>query len=65
MGAEERTLEAIEITRRALEWALIYPEVLVMLTSADVGPDDVEDVVTEILEYLDKTKDSIAEKGVV
>lgn len=59
MDAEKRTLRAIGITRRALEWALRDLAFVLSMAAADVGPDDVEDVVTEILEYLDKTKDPL------
>ena len=63
MGAEERTLKAIELTRSTLKRAIIDPGVLIQMAGLDVGPDVVEDVITEILYYLDKTKDSIDEEA--
>ena len=57
MSAEEHTLRAIEITRSVLERALNDPAILMKMIINDVAPDDVEDVVTEILEYLEKTKE--------
>jgi len=65
MGAEERTLRAIEITRSTVERIFMNPDVLVSMAGLDVGPDDVEDVITEILEYLEKTapeEDAAAEE---
>jgi len=63
MGAEERTLEAIALTRITLERLLLDPGALVLMSFDDVTPVDVEDVVTEILEYLGKTKDPIDEEA--
>ena len=57
MNAEERALKAIQLTRIRLEEVLRAPEALVAITAWDVEPDAVEDAVTRILEYLDKTKD--------
>ena len=55
MSAEDRALQAIQVTRLRLEEALRSPEVLVKMAAWDVEPDAVEDVVSEILEYLEKT----------
>ena len=55
MNAEERALMAIEYTRNRLRDILLNPIVLIYIATYDIGPDDIEDVVTEILEYLDKT----------
>jgi len=57
MNAEERTLKAIALTRAALLDALEDLPILMQMVINDVAPDDVEDVVTEILEYLEKTKE--------
>ena len=64
MGAEERTHRAIFVTRSTLERVLLNPGVLISMVAANVGPDDVEDVITMILGYLDKTEpESLAEGG--
>ena len=52
MGAEERTHRAIELTRSTVERALNDPMFLLGMAAADVGPRDVEDVITEIMDYL-------------
>jgi len=57
MNAEERTLKAIALTRAALLDALEDLPILMQMVINDVAPDDVENVVTEILEYLEKTKE--------
>ena len=55
MSAEERTLTAIRITREALRQSLSDPEALVQMTIWDIGPEAIENTITEILEYLEKT----------
>jgi len=55
MSEKSTTLRAIELTRKVLTWALKSPNILTYMAANDVAPDAVEDVVTEILEYLDKT----------
>ena len=55
MSAEERTLTAIRIAREALRQGLSDPEVLVQMTIWDIGPEAIENTITEILEYLEKT----------
>jgi len=57
MSAEERTLRAIELTRAVLAGALCNVYLLSFMAANDIGPEDVEDMITEILEYLDKTKE--------
>jgi hypothetical protein len=57
MNAEERALRAIEITRSILERALNDPPVLVQLFSLKTNPEALEDWITSVLEYLDKTKE--------
>ena len=57
MNAEERTLKAIALTKAMFETRMKDPWLLVQMAAGDVAPDDVEDVVTEILEYLEKTKE--------
>jgi len=55
MNAEERTLKAIQVTRRRLNQVLVDPEVLVMMTAWDIKPGELENTITEILRYLEKT----------
>jgi len=55
MNAEERTLRAKEITRSVLERALNDPSTLVAILAADVTTQNLELLVKELLEYLDKT----------
>lgn len=54
--AEERTWNAIQITRRILRKALDSPFTLAVMTAEDLDPDHVEDEVERILYYLEKTK---------
>jgi hypothetical protein len=61
MNAEERALEAIRMTRDVLDHALDNGLTLAYMAANDVDPDDVEDTVTEILEYLDKTGEEESE----
>jgi len=63
MNAEERALEAIRVTRAVLERALSDGRVLIYMVANDVAPDDLEDVVTEILEYQDKTAEEDVPHG--
>lgn len=55
MSAEDRALQAIQVTRLRLEEALRSPEVLVKMAAWDVEPDAVEDKIVGILKYLEKT----------
>jgi len=57
MNAEDRTKKAIEATRLILDHVLRSPDVLVQMAALDVTPEAVEDVVTAILEYRDKTEE--------
>jgi hypothetical protein len=63
MNAEERTLAAIEVARCFLRRALYDPVILILMAANDISPDDVEDVVTEILEYLEKTAEEDVSHG--
>ena len=55
MSEKSATLRAIKMTRNVLSYALKDGSVLAYMVANDVAPSDVEDVVAEILEYLDKT----------
>lgn len=55
MNAEERTAMAITITRVVLKKALDSPFTMVEMTARSMNPHHVEDQVTVILEYLEKT----------
>ncbi|MBA7630973.1 hypothetical protein ES703_38500 [subsurface metagenome] len=55
MTAEERTATAIEITREVLKMALSSPFTMVEMTGRSMNPNDVQDQVTAILCYLEKT----------
>jgi len=56
MNAGERTRLAITITREILTNMMDDPGAMVAMTMDLVKPDNVEDTVSEILEYLDRTK---------
>ena len=56
MDAEQRTLDAITITRAVLRKALTSPFTMAALTLWEVPPESIENQVTEMLKYLDKTK---------
>ena len=56
MDAEQRTHQAITITREVLKKALASPFTMTELTIWEVPPGSIEDTVVNILEYLDKTK---------
>lgn len=51
------TLVAIKQTRVMLASAIRDSQVLAYMAANDVEPGDVEDVVAEILEYLERTKE--------
>lgn len=57
MNAEERVLEAIRVTRSILERALNDPGTLVAMTAWDIEPEGLEDTITKILEYLDRSRE--------
>jgi len=56
MGAEERTGKAIILTREILLRALEEPGTIVLMSINEVDPGELEDLIAEILEYLDKTE---------
>lgn len=60
MDAEERTKQAIHLTRNYLNHAIKTPSLMVLMAAECVDPEDLEDLITEILEYLDKTKEAKA-----
>lgn len=55
MTAESATIRAIKITRTLMGQATRNGLLLAYMAANDVSPSDVEDVATEILEYLDRT----------
>jgi len=55
MDASQRTRDAITITRSILSKALTSPFTMAELTIWEVPPESIENQVTEMLEYLDKT----------
>jgi len=55
MNAEQRTQDAITITRTILTKALTSPFTLAVMTWGEVEPEVMEDVVDDILRYLEKT----------
>jgi len=55
MDVEERTKEAIILTREILLSVLDDPGSLIAMIVNDVAPEDVEDQVCNVLEYLGKT----------
>ncbi len=57
MRGESVTLVAIKQTRVMLASAIRDSQVLAYMAANDVEPGDVEDVVAEILEYLERTKE--------
>ena len=56
MDAEERTRDAITITRAILTKALTSPFTMVTMVWYDLDPDDLEDQVERVLCYLEKTR---------
>ena len=57
MSEESVTLRAITWTHFMLDKLNDDLRLLAYMAANDVSPDDIEDVATEILEYLDKTKE--------
>jgi len=49
-------VDAKEVTRSILERALNEPMFLLVMAAHGVAPGDIEFIVTDILEYLEKTK---------
>ncbi len=56
MNAEKRTARAIGYTRFNLERWIDNPHQLIQMATFDVTPEEIEDKIAEILEYLEKTK---------
>ncbi len=55
MDVEERTKDAILLTRKIMLSVIDDPHTMIIMTSELVEPEEVEDKITEILEYLEKT----------
>lgn len=53
MDVEERTKKAITVTRQILFGIFDDPFALAFMTFYEVEPDELEDKVTQILEYLE------------
>ena len=62
MDAEQRTRDAITITRTILTKALTSPFTMVTMVWYDLDPDDLEDQVERVLCYLEKTRPVKAEE---
>ena len=62
MNAEQRTQDAITITRTILTKALTSPFTLAVMTVESMDPDAIEDMVVDVLEYLEKTRPVKAEE---
>ena len=56
MDAEQRTRDAITITREILTKALTSPFTMVHMTMFEEDPEHVQDKVYDLLEYLEKTR---------
>lgn len=56
MGVEKRTQEAITLTRSLLAMATADPNTVILMTVNDIKLQALEDMVYDILDYLDKTK---------
>ena len=56
MDAEERTHDAVSITRELLYNVFDDPGAIIMMTMDCIKPEDVENQVAMILEYLERTK---------
>jgi len=52
-------LRTVEVTRSTLERILLKPEFLIAMIADKVTPEDVNLMVKDILEYLDKTKETL------
>ena len=63
VDAEKRTKKAIILTREILLRALDEPGTMVLMTAELVEPEEVEDKITEILEYFEKTNPEEPEDG--
>jgi len=60
MGVEERTRDAISITRELLMNAFDDPGAIILMTIDCTKPEDVENQVAMMLEYLDRTEPEAA-----
>ena len=56
MNEKDISLRTVEVTRSALTRALNNPMFLVAMAAHGVTPEDIELIVKDIMEYLDKTK---------
>jgi len=59
VNSEKLSDRATSVTRSTLERALNDPMFLLVMAANGVTPGDVEIIVKDILEYLDKTKGTI------
>lgn len=57
MNSEKLSDRVTSVTRSTVERALNDPMFLLTMAANGVTPGDIEIIVKEILEYLDKTKD--------
>ncbi len=55
MTAEGRTDRAIQATRTLMKMAMTNPRSIIRMTSYEVTPDQIEETILDILEYLQKT----------
>jgi len=61
MIAEKRTAMAIDTTRTLLINMMDNPQAIIEMVVSNMAPEDVENKVYEILEYLEKTATEAAE----
>ena len=59
MDVEKRTRKAIILTRKILLRALDEPGTIVLMSAEHVEPEEIEDTISEILEYLEKTEPEV------
>ena len=62
MDIEERTKKAIILTREILLRALDEPGTIVLMSAEHVEPEELEDLIADILEYFEKTNPEEAEE---
>jgi len=53
---EKRSAAAIQLTRNYLNHAIKTPSLMIIMAAECVDPEDIEDLIAEILEYLEKTE---------
>ena len=63
MSTEERALREREVTRSILHRVLLDPRALLTMVAHGIGPEDMEAKVTELLEYLERTREERAGDG--